>query len=135
MKKVLRILCLLSAIMLAGAGFASVDVQCDVEEDGSIRSVTRSVQFATGSELNSATNSVSYSSFSVYALLWFSQDQVAILEHDGVAVGIMGDFDVDDLETLFQIFGEREFTQVNGPERTYSIACKNFGRWVDPRLN
>lgn len=119
----------LAAIMLATTALARVDVQCRV--DG----LERSVQFVTGSELNSATRSFSYNSFSVYALLWYSQDQVAILEHQGIAVGIHGDFDDDDLERLYRVFGRATFEQANGDrDTTYSIECKSFGRWIDSRL-
>lgn len=123
-----RCLILLS-LVVASIGFASVEVQCKV--DG----LQRSVQFATGSELNQATRTYNYQSYSVYALLWYSQNQVAILKHSGYAFGITGTFDHNDLDRLFNLGMRERFTQVNGSSsRSSFIECKSYGRWIDPRL-
>lgn len=125
----LKRIIIVAAAVLATTALARVDVQCRV--DG----LQRSVEFATGSELNRATSSFRYSNFKVYALLWFSQSQVAILEHTGSSIGISGTFDARDLETLFRIRSREDFKQVNGnSSRTTTIECKSFGRWIDPRL-
>lgn len=114
---------------IASTALARMDVTCKV--DG----VERSVQFMTGQELNRAASTFQFSSYEVYALLWYSQNQVAILEHTGYAIGISGTFDLDDLENLYRIGLTRDFKQVNGSgSRRMSIDCKSFGRWIDPRL-
>ncbi len=95
----------------------------------------RSVQFLTGQELNRTASTFQFSYYEVYALLWYSQNQVAILEHTGFAMGISGTFDSDDLERLYRVGTSQGFKQVNGTSsRQMSIECKSFGRWVDPRL-
>lgn len=126
MTKRLLILLVLSLVSFA---IARVDVQCKV--DG----VQRSVQFVTGSELNQATSSFGFDTFSVYALLWYSQNQVAILRHTGFAYGVGRTFTVTNLEGLFRIGTRVSFREVNGDsERTAFIECKSYGRWIDPRL-
>lgn len=129
----------LVGLVLSGAALASVTVTCEVEQKVGFSfgsTVTRQVQFATGSELNTATRSFEFGSFDNYALLWFSQSEVAILKHTGVAIGITGDSGVDDLDHLFGFSGQAQFKQVNGGSDTeYRITCKRFGRWVDDRLN
>lgn len=125
----LKRIVIVTVAVLATTALARVDIQCRV--DG----LQRSVEFATGGELNRATSSFRYSSFKVYALLWYSQSQVAILEHTGSSFGISGTFDARDLETLYSFRSRQDFKQVNGnSSRTTTIECKSFGRWIDPRL-
>ena len=125
----LRKVLVIVAALLVSTAFARVDVQCKV--DG----VQRSVQFMTGSELNSATRSFNFRSYKVYALLWYSQDQVAIYEHATSSIGISGTFDSRDLESLYRIGFSERFSLTNGSgSRTVSIECKSFGGWIDPRM-
>lgn len=139
MKTQLKTMIALGVVSLfAAVASASVEITCDVERRGTYgyeRAVRREVQFATGSELNRATRSVAYSSFKEYALLWFSQTEVAILEHRGTTFGISGDFVMADLPRLFSLYGHADFRQVNGSSATdYRITCKQYGRWIDPRV-
>jgi len=125
-------------LLFAGTGIASIEVQCEVREErlGAF-SIERSVQFATGMELNRATGTFQFDSFEAYALLWFDYGEVAILELGPLetVLGIGTTFDVRSLETMFRIRGSRTFVQVNGRgDRSYEITCKKYGRWVDPRL-
>ncbi len=93
------------------------------------------MDFYTGSELNSVTGQYSFSSLDYYALLWFSQSEVAILKHDGFAMGASARrFERANMDRLFGIFGSAEFEQVNGSARDYKIECKRFGRWIDRSL-
>lgn len=123
-----RLLVLLAAI-LASSALARIDVQCKV--DG----LERSVSFMSGRELNAATRTFSYDSFGVYALLWYSQNQVGIHKYTGIATSTPGDFDTRDLERLYAFARSRTFEQVNGASRRrVSIECKSFLGWIDPRL-
>lgn len=136
MKSGLRSALVLAAMLLLSHALATLEITCDVEEDRlGARTVTRSVQFATGSELNRAIGTFEYDTFTPYALLWFGEGQVAILEHDGFTVGIGTTFDLDSLEALYRIQSSRDFVQVNGTiGQEYAISCKRFGRWIDDRL-
>ncbi len=129
----MRVLMMTFLIGLSGLGLAATTIQCDVQSRGRYgydTAIRRDVQFATGGELGPR-----YRSFKVYALLWFSQTQVAVLEHKGVAFGVYGDFDASDLNSLFGFLGSADFVQVNGTsDSEYRITCKQFGRWIDNRL-
>lgn len=129
----MRVLVMTFLIAVCSLAFAATTVQCDVQTRGRYgydTAIRRDVQFATGSELGPR-----YRSFKVYALLWFSQTQVAVLEHSGVAIGVYGNFGATDLNSLFGVLGRADFVQVNGQSDTgYRITCKQFGRWIDNRL-
>jgi len=92
------------------------------------------VQFVTGRELNKATTSFNYSSFSNYALIWFGKGEVAILEIDTPHFGVGEEFDNEDFRKLFVLLGETTATQINSESRTrWRIKGKDWMRWVDPR--
>ena len=93
------------------------------------------VAFLTGSELNRATSTFRFSSFKLYALIWFGEGEVAILEHDGMAIIGGTSVDTKAFKRVFQVFGSQEFTQVNDDNaRKWKVTCKEFGRFVDPRV-
>lgn len=90
--------------------------------------------FLTGRELNKATKSFNYNPFDNYALLWFDQGEVAILEIDSVVFGVGQEFNNNDFKRLFQFLGETSATQVNSEySRKWLIKGKDFLRWIDPR--
>jgi hypothetical protein len=131
---------LLLILALTGFAFGRVEVVCDVQRAtarGSYvgaETIRRSVDFITGSELNRATRSYAYGAYSRYALLWFSQTEVAILEHTGFAT-VSGNFEISDVKRIFSTLGYADFQQINGSSRTnYRITCRSFGRWIDPLL-
>lgn len=124
-----KLLSVVAIFMLATTAIARVDLECKV--DG----LQRDVEFITGSELNRATSSYRYTSYKVYALLWYSQTQVSILEHQGYALGISSTFSTRDLESLYRVWSSQDFRPVNGSSsRTVTIVCKQYGVWVDRRL-
>lgn len=129
----MRTLLVIIVLGLSSMGLAAVTIQCDVQVRGRVgyeRAVRRDVQFAKGSELG-----FGYRSSKLHALLWFSQTQVAVLEHTGTLFGSFGDLTARDIENLFMIRGSADFVQVNGTSDTeYRVTCKQFGRWIDNRM-
>jgi hypothetical protein len=92
------------------------------------------VNFLTGRELNKATKSFDYSSFSNYVLLWFDEGEVAILELDDFLIGVGEEFDNEDFQRLFQFQTTADFKQVNSLyERKWRIRAKDFITFIDPR--
>ena len=127
-------------LMLLSVQFASATASftCDVQyKTGYSWSTeyTMELDFMTGSELNRAANTYSFDSFELYALIWFGEGEVAILEHDGMAIIGGTSFDTAAFKRVFQVFGSQEFTQVNDDyARNWKVTCKKFGRFVDPRV-
>ena len=131
---------LLLILVLTSFAVGRVEVICDVQRATSgssfsgAETVRRSVDFMTGRELNRATRTYAYGAFSRYALLWFSQAEVAILEHTGFA-SVTGDFEISDVKRIFGTFGYADFQQINGSSRVnYRITCRSWGRWIDPLI-
>jgi len=93
------------------------------------------ITFTTGNELNEATGSYIFSNFDNYALIWFDQGEVAILEIDSIVFGIGEEFDSEDFKKLFYLMGETKATQVNSDSpRTWRIKAKELFDWIDPRV-
>jgi hypothetical protein len=117
---------------------AAVRRTCKVSyktEDGWSSGVYKEVTFCTGLELNSATHSINFQGFEKYAMVWFSQHQVAIMEIDYGSDIIVGtEFNGYALWSAFTFQDERTATQVNDEDgRKWKIAAKEYGVWVDPR--
>jgi hypothetical protein len=127
------------AIVAAAPTYARVDRICKVAyqtEAGWSDEYKVEVTFVTGRELNKATKSFEYSTFSPYALIWFDQDEVAILEIDSLILGLGSEFDADDFRKLFRLFGSCDAKQVNDrANRVWRITGKTFGRYIDPRAD
>lgn len=100
------------------------------------------VSFYTGDELNEATDSYKYHG-DVYATVWFSQSQVAIIKINAYSPSTR-EMDVSDFKELFR-FNYQNYLQgeqVNSEsERQWRIEAKEnerlmmSPRWIDPRLN
>lgn len=59
---------------------------CDVKyktEDGWSKTYTVDVTFLTGFELNDATKSYNYNTYSVYAVIFWGQDKATVIEISG----------------------------------------------------
>jgi hypothetical protein len=94
------------------------------------------VTFSSGRELNKATKSFNYSPYSNYCLIWFAQNEVAILEIDAVVFGVGSEFESDDFRKLFRLSTEIECKQINGSsEKQWRIKAKDYFRFIDPREN
>jgi hypothetical protein len=92
------------------------------------------VQFSTGQELNKATKSFNYDSFSNYALIWFGKGEVAILEIKDMVINVDEEFDNEDFRKLFWFTEDIIATQINSKSRTkWRIKGQDFLRWIDPR--
>jgi hypothetical protein len=66
------------------------------------------VEFMTGKEMNAATRSYNYGAFSKYALIWFGEGQVAIIEISGAAFGCGQTFTVRCLPSIGNIRGQEQ---------------------------
>ena len=111
MKRV--ILIILISICLFGISNAKHTKQCKVKykvEYGWSKTYTVDVTFLTGSELNSATGTYNYSSYSVYAVIFWAQNEATVIKIRNILLcgmkvtqscidGIIGDlqgYDQDD---------------------------------------
>jgi hypothetical protein len=63
-------------------------------QDGDSAWQKTEVTLMKGSELNKATRTYDYSGYDTYALIWFSQDQVAIIHIEGTIFGCGHEFEV-----------------------------------------
>jgi hypothetical protein len=93
------------------------------------------VTFVTGLELNQAIRSVDYDSLRKYALLWFAQDKVAIVELDeNVISGVQ--FSSQDFRRAFLLVNEEQVVkQVNGTTpRTWKIRSAPEGGTLTPKF-
>jgi hypothetical protein len=103
-------------------------------EYGWSREVVVEVEFLTGRQLNRATRSYTYDIYANYALIWFSQDDVAILKCEEFLYGVGEDFDNEDFRKLCQFRTSAEFVQVNSDSpRRWRVTGKDYFRYVDPR--
>jgi hypothetical protein len=98
--------------------------------------VNTEVTFMTGRELNRATKSWNFENYANYALIWFANDQVAIMKIDKLFFGIGPEFDNEDFRGLFQFVSDVEADQVNGDRDTrWRIKAKSSVRFIDPRAD
>ena len=105
-------------------------------EDGWSKEYTMEVSFATGKELNDATQSFNYSTYSNYCLIWFDQGEVAILKLDAFLIRSGDKFADEDFRNLFSFRKEIECQQINSEsERHWNIKAKDFIQFIDPRDN
>ena len=133
-------LLLLAFIFLANMmAFGEVRRICKVKyqtEDGWSKEYTVQVTFLTGRELNKATKSYDYDSYSNYCLIWFEQGEVAILEIRDYLLSVGEDFDAEDFRNAFRINSELDCKQINSEsKRKWRIIGKDWTRFVDPREN
>ncbi len=128
----------LTALILCCYCSAAIRRNCKVSyetEDGWSSGAIAEVTFCTGWELNNASHSINYQVFEKFALIWFSQREVAILQiDDGYDIITGTDFNGQALWSAFMVWDERTATQVNDNYgRKWKIAAKEYGVWVDPR--
>jgi hypothetical protein len=113
---------------------ARLTILCGVSAGGSDPYI-RSVEFINGEEYAKARGDFIGFPFDAYALIWFSQEQVAILKIKSFFVSSSDRFGLDDLNNLFMISDSVLAEQVNGNSgRLWRITCKKFFEWIDPRL-
>lgn len=93
------------------------------------------VGFYTGSELNEKTQRLTYTSFAVYAMIWFDDDQFAVIRLPS-AFGHGDKFTADDFKDLFAIRSEVRGEQANSPDpRVWYFRAKKNLEWIDPRVS
>jgi hypothetical protein len=98
------------------------------------------VEFETGTELNKAAKVYTFSPVNVYALVWFSQSEVAILKLDSpLFITSKASFGPDDFKQCFTyVLVKIPATQVNSDDlRQWGIEAHrtSYGEWIDPRVD
>jgi len=123
------IMLLFIPIFFAESAYAFYESKCNVQYERGDKSFsdkyTLNVQFASGMELNNHTHSLSYSAYKSYALLWFSEKEVAIVELE-IFSPIITTFDEFDFNSYINRgYGEVDANQINAPKpRKWKIDCK-----------
>jgi hypothetical protein len=92
---------LLTATYADAAVRRRVDVRYEREDETKSRAVESEVTFLTGQELNEKTRSFRYRMFSTYALIWFGEHEVAIIEMKSFMLTPAGPFGADDFKSAF----------------------------------
>jgi hypothetical protein len=128
----------LAVIPIAAPGHAAVrrrvDVRYERVDTTKSRPVETEVTFLTGQELNEKTRSFRYHSFSTYALIWFANDEVAIVEMK-MFLPPIGPFGANDFRDAFSLGMELNGTQANSPQpRKWYFQAKRWLDWIDPRV-
>lgn len=81
MKKTLLLLAfLIFGIFTASAKYTQTCVVKYQTQNGWSKKYTVDVSFMTGTELNEATNSYKYSSYSTYAIIFWGKDQATVIK-------------------------------------------------------
>jgi hypothetical protein len=92
------------------------------------------VEFATGSQLNQRMPGRNFTGGSAYALLWFAQNKVAILQSDSFFVSLGTTFREEDFKSLYLIHASLDLEQVySNEQRKWRIRATDFGIFIDPR--
>jgi hypothetical protein len=117
---------------------ASVKRFCDVSyltAAGWSRDVRVEVEFRYGLELNRDVRGGTYNQLGNFALVWFSDQTVAILEFQGLALVPPTGFDAGAFRQMFLLGIPATFIQVNAADRRkWQIKGKDaLGRFIDPR--
>jgi len=132
--KYLSFVLLFMVLGFSSAANARLTVLCGVAT-GNMAPYIRSVDFVTEQEYETARGALIPSGFGAYALIWFSQDQVAILKIYNTFLMASDRFGLNELESLFMFNGSVLAEQVNGNySRLWEITCKESFQWIDPRL-
>ena len=106
------------------------------KEIGWSREVKAEITFATGSELNAKAPRLRLRPNELYALIWFKDDQVAIVKLDDkpVLMGVDG-FTAQNFKDLYFIKSDVKGTEVNddGDGGRWKFKAKEIITWIDPR--
>lgn len=117
---------------------AAINFVCKVQYEtrlGWSDAVKAEVTFATGSELNTATRSYNFISYKIYATIWFSENECAIIELNNHLLGIGGSVTYSNVDSLFTLRTYTEGEQVNTNYKIcWKITAKDFMGYIDERL-
>lgn len=125
-----------------GTLYAEIERLCMVSylsPTGQSQEYSKNVVFLTGDELNKKTRTGRYNYWHNYALIWFGENEVAIIEFQWTRV-VLGnkEFDTADFRNMFQGVTQRPGTQANGQRigRGWIIRAKQNHspfNFLDPR--
>lgn len=133
-----KIITLVTLLLFSVKSFAAINLVCKVQyetRNGWSDPVKTEITLATGSELNQATGRYSFQNYKVYATVWFSNDECAIIELDMSPVGIGSELEYDDLDQMFMFYSFREGEQVNTEYKIrWKITAKDLFGYIDERI-
>lgn len=133
-----KIVTLIVLLLFSTEGFAAINLVCKVQYEkryGWSDPVKTEITLATGDELNRATGRYSFKNYKVYATVWFSNSECAIIEFNGNPFGIGSDMDYDDLEQIFMIQSSVVGNQVNTEYNVrWKITAKDVFGYIDERV-
>jgi hypothetical protein len=98
---------------------------------------TREVEFVTGKELNASTKTLDFDIFAAYALVWFANDEVAIIKLSPLTTTIHSPFDGEGFKKLYwageaTVLGNQVNSRPQG--RFWKIRGRDDNlRFIDPR--
>jgi len=126
--------------MSLGVLHAEVDRVCMVSyltQSGQSQEFSAKVIFLTGDELNKKTKTSRYNYWHYYALIWFAENEVAIIDFQWTRFVQNKEFDSSDFRNMFQGVTQRPGSQANGNiGRGWIIRAKqNYSpfNFLDPR--
>ena len=127
-----------AVLLLPSSASAAVKRFCEVSywtEEGWSAPFLHEVTFITGRELDTATSSAVYEPSASFALVWFGEQEVVIIELPPVAFSGVDGFSGDDFKSLFVLKGAVEGSQQNAaPGRRWQLTAKNgLSKFIDPR--
>lgn len=118
--------------------FAAINLVCKVQYEkryGWSDPVKAEITLATGNELNQATGRYSFQNYKVYATVWFSNDECAIIELGVNPIGIGAKMKYEDLDRIFMIQTYSEGEQVNSEYKIHwKITAKDMFGYIDERI-
>ena len=78
------IICTFTLILISINCYAAYKEDCTIKYGNSGKSYQVSCTYATGSELNTSTNSFKYDSFGLYSVVFWAQGQATIIKIRGI---------------------------------------------------
>ncbi len=128
MKISASVVAIVLACMFMGTLHAEIERLCMVSyvsPTGQSQEYSKNVIFLTGDELNKKTRTGRYNYWHYFALIWFDENEVAIIEFQWTRVAIGSrEFDSSDFRNMFQGVTQRPGTQANGNGRDWIIRAK-----------
>ena len=133
-----KILYLATSFLFSLNSFAAINLVCKVQyekRNGWSDPVKAEITLATGSELNQATGRYSFQNYKIYATVWFSNTECAIIELEENPIGIGSEMEYDDLDRIFLLHSSAEGEQVNTEYKIrWKITAKNYFGYIDERI-
>lgn len=133
-----RILCIIVLCFFCINCYAAIDLVCKVQyekRNGWSNPVKAEITLATGGELNQATGRYDFQTYKIYATVWFSNSECAIVELNVTNIGIGERIEYDDLDRMFYFKTSLDGYQVNTKYKIrWKITAKDYFGYIDERI-